>query len=129
MENEVRNELTPKYRGIYDKAKTGRSPKSAIHAYCLICMSCIRKEIKECLNKGCPLYQYRPYQDNPWKARKRTTGLILAHKEALRNGRNITKSVRPISQVLNIKKPISGRVRFTMSIAPEPKKVVQNQEK
>lgn len=120
--NEVRNELTPKYRGIYDKAKTGRSPKSAIHAYCLICMSSVRKNIKECVQEVCPFHQYRPYQDIPWKARKRTTGLILAHKEALRNGRKTSNSVRPITQVLNIKKPISGRVRFTLAIEPESKK-------
>lgn len=70
------NWVTPKYQGIVDKAQTGRSPKSAIHAHCLMCVGCITKEIRNCTDKECPFYPYRPYQEKPYKAHKGKKQLV-----------------------------------------------------
>lgn len=58
------------YRGHYKKAMRGRSMKAAITAQCLECVCWIRKEVELCTDKGCPLFPFRPYQLEKWKARR-----------------------------------------------------------
>ena len=48
------------YRGIYDKAITGKSRKAAMHAQCLECCGWQIKEVFLCTSPQCSLYPYRP---------------------------------------------------------------------
>jgi hypothetical protein len=57
---ERRKQIPKLYRGIYDKAVTGRSRKAAMHAQCLECCGWQVKEVFLCTDLGCPLYPYRP---------------------------------------------------------------------
>ena len=57
-------------RGHYKKAMRGRSMKAAITAQCLECVQWIRNEVELCVDAGCPLFPYRPYQPEKWKAYK-----------------------------------------------------------
>ena len=60
---EVLEDLPISYRGIFSKSYDGSaSPRQAIKAMCLHCIGYERKEITECTNQGCPLWEYRPYQ-------------------------------------------------------------------
>jgi hypothetical protein len=54
---------TPAYFGITKKAFEGNSKASAIKAKCLDCTCWQRKEITLCTVTACPLWPYRPYQD------------------------------------------------------------------
>lgn len=45
-------------------AFTGKSRGAAIRAKCLECSNWDRKEVRNCLIPGCPLWQYRPYRVN-----------------------------------------------------------------
>lgn len=117
-----RDDFSPKYRGIYDKAMTGKSPKSAIHAQCLICTGCKTKDIRDCSVTGCPLFLYRPYQSIPHKAHKPTftqnlsrcaTGEIVAESK---------KSARPIAKDIFIEKPPSEPYRLRITIEPKIEK-------
>lgn len=121
MPNEVRNELTPKYRGIYDKAKTGRSMKSAIHIGCLICTACKTKLIKDCEIESCAFHQYRPYQDKPRKLHKPTNTSNLHRSPKGQIVKSRTNSPQRVSKVIEIPKALSGRVRVTVAIEPESK--------
>jgi hypothetical protein len=85
-------------------------------------MSSVRKDIKECERTICPFYKYRPYQENPWKTRTRTTELILAHKNALRSGHKSSISPTCLSKVINIPKSTSGRCKIKIEIQPENEK-------
>jgi hypothetical protein len=51
--------IPKKYRGIYDRAMTGRSQAAAIRAHCLMCVGWQREEVKLCTAPTCPLYPYR----------------------------------------------------------------------
>ncbi len=51
--------IPPAYRGLYRRAITGRSRKSAVRAFCLECVGWSPKEVRLCVTKGCPLYMYR----------------------------------------------------------------------
>jgi len=55
----MKRNIPKKFRGIYDKAKNGKSRKMAIRAFCLECCSYSSKEVKLCTDEGCPLYKYR----------------------------------------------------------------------
>jgi hypothetical protein len=48
-----------KYRGIYERAMSGRSRKAAIRAYCLACCNWQANEVKLCTCPGCPCFPYR----------------------------------------------------------------------
>lgn len=48
----------------YDKAMSGRDPKTAIAAKCLDCMCWQRTRVKECPIVWCPLWPYRPFARN-----------------------------------------------------------------
>jgi hypothetical protein len=59
-------EGVPEYfHKAYDRAMQGKSRNSAIRAFCHECFfnakGC-QAEIRDCTDKGCPLYLYRPYQ-------------------------------------------------------------------
>ena len=57
---ERREQMPRAYRGIYDKAMSGRSRKAAMHAFCLECVCWQIKEVHSCTDLACPLYPYRP---------------------------------------------------------------------
>ncbi len=48
------------YRGIYDKAVSGKSRKAAMHAFCLECCGWKINEVFLCTSPQCSLYTYRP---------------------------------------------------------------------
>ena len=51
-------------RLTYLRAVGGRSPKSAIKAFCLECVGWQRADVRRCTALACPLYAYRPYQES-----------------------------------------------------------------
>lgn len=52
------------YRTVMLKAYQGTaSPRSAIKAQCLICVGYNRDAITHCTGHSCPLWAYRPYQN------------------------------------------------------------------
>lgn len=109
--------VTKKYQGIVDRAATGRSPKSAIHASCLRCMSCSTKEIRDCTDEECPLRPYRPYQKIPWKSHRGKPQQILdrAHK-----GKIARKSIsKPLSVSKDIIIPEGHTERLRVRIVVE----------
>ena len=57
---EHRAQIPKLYRGIYDKAVTGKSRKAAMHVFCLECCGWQIKEVHACSDTGCSLYPYRP---------------------------------------------------------------------
>jgi len=53
------------YRQTMAKAYAGAcSPRSAIKAQCLICVGYDREAITHCTGYSCPLYMFRPYQND-----------------------------------------------------------------
>ncbi len=55
-----RAEIPKKYRRLYDRAMSGKSPKAARKAQCLECVGWVIKEVFRCTDSGCPLHPYRP---------------------------------------------------------------------
>jgi len=56
-----RREQMPRgYRGIYDRAMSGKSRKAAMRAFCLECVGWQIHEVFSCTDTACPLYPYRP---------------------------------------------------------------------
>jgi len=49
------------YRGIYDRAMSGRSLRAAVNSTCLECVQWQRAEVRLCPSYACPLWPYRPY--------------------------------------------------------------------
>lgn len=119
MENQLRNELTPKYRGVYDRAKTGHSPASAIKTNCLRCMCCKTNDIASCENKDCEFHQYRPYQPKSRKNIKHRTGAILHRSPTGQIVKTSKKSGHLLSKVIEVPKSHSGRLRVKIEIGPE----------
>jgi hypothetical protein len=53
------------YGGVLKKAFDGASsPRSAIKAMCLHCVGYRRVDVTNCTGYACPLWMYRPYQDD-----------------------------------------------------------------
>jgi hypothetical protein len=53
------------YGGVLKKAFDGASsPRSAIKAMCLCCVQYRRVDVTNCTGYSCPLWMYRPYQDD-----------------------------------------------------------------
>ncbi|MHC4890748.1 MAG: hypothetical protein ACYTEO_14940 [Planctomycetota bacterium] len=115
----MREGITKKYQGIYDKAMQGRSPISAIRASCLICMSSSTKGIRSCTDEGCPLWLYRPYQEIPWKARRRTTGQNLNRLQTGKITRQSKKSPLTVTKDIKIPEGHSGRLRVSIELEPK----------
>lgn len=60
-----RANIPPKYQQIYKAAAEGTaSPRKAIQAHCLECCGYSRTDITNCSSHACPLFHYRPYQDD-----------------------------------------------------------------
>lgn len=57
---ERRAQMPRLYRGIYDKAMSGKSRKAAMRAFCLECVAWQIKEVYTCTCKACPMHPYRP---------------------------------------------------------------------
>lgn len=55
-----RADMPKVYRSSYDKAVSGKSRKSAMHAFCLECCGWVIKEVYLCTSPQCPLFLYRP---------------------------------------------------------------------
>lgn len=51
------------YRRTYLKAIGGRSPMSAVRAFCAECVDWARREAAACTALACPLWPYRPGKD------------------------------------------------------------------
>lgn len=56
---ERRGDYPRSTRGIYDRAMGGRSRKSAIRAFCIMCMGFQPRYVSGCTDPACPLYKYR----------------------------------------------------------------------
>ena len=52
------------YRGIYDRAVSGKSLRAAVNSFCLECVMYQREEVRLCTSLACPLWLHRPYQRN-----------------------------------------------------------------
>lgn len=55
-----RAQMPTLYRGIYDKAMSGKSRKAAMRAFCLECVGWQVNEVHSCTDAACPLHPYRP---------------------------------------------------------------------
>jgi len=55
----TRASVPKQYRKLYDRALSGRSPKAAIRAHCVMCMGWNHKDVPGCTAPGCPLFPYR----------------------------------------------------------------------
>lgn len=117
-----REQITPKYQCIYDKAMTGRSMKSAIHINCLLCVGCKRKEITDCQMVECSLFPYRPYQNPQYRVRRRTTALISDHYVRGKKVETAKKSLQPIERNILVNNPSLNRLRVKVIIEPETAK-------
>lgn len=58
----VVDEAPSSYKGILERAYSGKSRAEAIKAHCLRCAGFLRNEVRDCSARGCPLHPYRPYQ-------------------------------------------------------------------
>lgn len=73
-----------KYRGIYDKAMSGKSRVAGVKAFCLECMGWSYKDTAACNAIECPLHPYNPYlcRQDPTETglaeRQSTNGLPVA---------------------------------------------------
>lgn len=65
-----RSDIPKVYRGIYDKALTGKSLRAAVNAFCLECVCWQREEVRLCPSTPCPLWLYRPYREDTVKTDK-----------------------------------------------------------
>ena len=62
--NNRRNEMPKACRNTYLKAVKGKSMRAALTAFCFECVMYQRVEIQLCTDLGCPLWVYRPFQQN-----------------------------------------------------------------
>ncbi len=59
-----RADMPKVYRGIYDRAVSGKSLRAAVNSFCLECVMWQRVEVRLCTSLACPLFPYRPYKPN-----------------------------------------------------------------
>ena len=119
MNEQVGIPVTPKYRGIYEKAVTGRSPMSAIQINCLICLGCSTKSIRDCTEKSCVFYKYRPYQEKPYRLHRRRIGGISDRYVRGEKGQILQKKAGPVSKDIVIPNPHTERLRVRIELEPE----------
>ena len=55
-------QIPQSYRSTYRQVMRGRSLRKAVNAQCLECVGWQRKEVALCTAISCPMYPYRPYQ-------------------------------------------------------------------
>lgn len=68
----IRNSIPRHLVTAYEKARTGKSRRYAIYAFCHECMGYQREEVEACTDTGCPLFQYRSPRSCREVARKRS---------------------------------------------------------
>ena len=52
------------YLSLYERViQADAPPREAIKSQCLECVGWVRKEVTLCMDNGCPLFPYRPYQN------------------------------------------------------------------
>jgi len=56
-------EMPKNYRNLYRTAKKGNNLRAALNSFCLECAQWQREEVMKCGAIACPLYGYRPYQN------------------------------------------------------------------
>ena len=61
QDQEIR-EAPPKYRGILQRAYSGRSKATTIRAVCIRCVGYRRDDVTNCTAYKCPIWPVRPYQ-------------------------------------------------------------------
>lgn len=124
-----REQVKPKYRGIWDKAQTGRSMKSAIKVMCLICMNCETKAIRDCGQEHiCPLWKYRPYQTNPYKVKRGNLQQNLHRVHTGQIARKSTKGPICVTKDIQIPKGHKGRLRVSIEL-PESREANESDTK
>jgi len=52
-------------RAGYLRAMERNSTAAAIKAHCLECVAWVRPEVTKCTGIDCPMYPYRPFQEEP----------------------------------------------------------------
>lgn len=52
-------EVPRKYRGIYERAMSGRSLKASARSHCLMCCGWDAGEVRRCTAVQCPLHPHR----------------------------------------------------------------------
>lgn len=57
-----RTDMPKVYRGIYDRAVSGKSLRACINSFCLECVCWQKKEVRLCTSLACSMYAVRPYQ-------------------------------------------------------------------
>jgi len=60
----VLEEAPTSARGALERAYRGKSKAAGIKAFCLRCVGYQRNDVRDCASKGCPLWPYRPYQQD-----------------------------------------------------------------
>jgi hypothetical protein len=60
----VIEECPSAYRPTMKRAFAGNSRSAAVKAFCLRCTGWDRAAVKNCTAPSCPLWLYRPYQDD-----------------------------------------------------------------
>jgi hypothetical protein len=57
-------EAPERCRGILKRAYGGQSKAAGVKAFCLRCTGYSREDVKDCTAYACPLWPYRPYQQD-----------------------------------------------------------------
>lgn len=110
--------IPKKYRGIVESARKGRSRTNAIQSHCLRCVDWLREEVRNCTDKDCFFWIYRPY-GAPDKRPHRISGNGKKRQMQKRQGK---KSSQRVSKSIIIKNPPQGPLRIRVEIEPEPVK-------
>jgi hypothetical protein len=76
----LRSDIPSVYAGVYSRAVSGKSLRSAVNSFCLQCMGWQREEVRFCCSYACPLWSYRPYQikDASFSENTRESGDFVA---------------------------------------------------
>jgi hypothetical protein len=59
-----RADIPRSYRRLCDKTLSGKNLEAAVNAQCLECMNWQCSEVKDCESFSCPLWTYKPHQQN-----------------------------------------------------------------
>lgn len=52
-----------RYQALEERCRSGEaSPRQAIKAMCLQCVGHVSKDVRDCQDRTCPLWAYRPYR-------------------------------------------------------------------
>ena len=70
-------------QSIYRRATSGNSLRAAVNAFCVECVGYVTNEVRQCTDRGCPLWAVRPYQDSSQSARE---GRDIAAKSKISAG-------------------------------------------